>query len=114
MKEAEERQRDRLSKEEQMISFDFTAMQKAEAEQKARLEERAKIWADYLARYPDVVDYYTRYPTRAQEEADYWYKREQETKRRDEEIARSDEEHVRWREENARSREEREICQGER
>ncbi|GHT52776.1 hypothetical protein AGMMS49990_09570 [Endomicrobiia bacterium] len=67
-----------------MISFDFTAMQKAEAEQK----ERAKIWADHLAGYPSLANYYARYPIEAQKEADRYYKSEQEIKQSDEERAK--------------------------
>ncbi|GHT34764.1 hypothetical protein AGMMS49592_4790 [Endomicrobiia bacterium] len=97
MKESEALQRDRLSKEEQMMNLEFAAMQKAEAEQKARLEERAKIWADYLAEYPGVgiADYYATRPIEAQEEADYWYKRKQEAKRKSEERREIDRETAR-------------------
>ncbi|GHT53012.1 hypothetical protein AGMMS49990_10050 [Endomicrobiia bacterium] len=35
-----------------MRSFEFTAMQKAEAEQKARLKERKRLWTEHVAANP--------------------------------------------------------------
>ncbi|GHT65972.1 hypothetical protein AGMMS50222_06990 [Endomicrobiia bacterium] len=62
--------------------------EKKKISQKKEEQDRKRILlAEYLARYPDAVDYYAENPIRVQRKADCLYEWEQETKRRGEERA---------------------------